>query len=53
MVNKALVLECDIPKTTFVLRYDLYEFMIMSFGLIVGAHKMPISCANIASECMK
>jgi hypothetical protein len=25
--------ECDIPKTTFILRYDLYEYMLMSFGL--------------------
>jgi hypothetical protein len=24
--------ECDIPKTTFILRYDLYEYMVMSFG---------------------
>jgi hypothetical protein len=27
------VWDCDIPKTTFVLRYDLYEFTMMSFGL--------------------
>jgi hypothetical protein len=27
------VRECDIPKTTFVLRYGLYEFTVMSFGL--------------------
>jgi hypothetical protein len=27
------VRECDIPKTTFVSRYGLYEFMVMSFGL--------------------
>jgi hypothetical protein len=27
------VRECDIPKTAFVLRYDLYEYMVMSFGL--------------------
>jgi hypothetical protein len=27
------VQECDIPKTTFVLRYGLYEFTLMSFGL--------------------
>jgi hypothetical protein len=27
------VQECGIPKTAFVLRYDLYEFMVMSFGL--------------------
>jgi hypothetical protein len=26
--------ECDIPKTAFVLRYGLYEYMVMSFGLI-------------------
>jgi hypothetical protein len=25
--------ECDIPKTAFVSRYDLYEYMVMSFGL--------------------
>jgi hypothetical protein len=27
------VRECDIPKTAFILRYGLYEFMVMSFGL--------------------
>jgi hypothetical protein len=27
------VRECDIPKTTFVWRYGLYEFTVMSFGL--------------------
>jgi hypothetical protein len=27
------VRECDILKTTFVLRYGLYEFTVMSFGL--------------------
>jgi hypothetical protein len=27
------VREYDIPKTAFVLRYGLYEFMMMSFGL--------------------
>jgi hypothetical protein len=25
--------ECDISKIAFVLRYDLYEYMVMSFGL--------------------
>jgi hypothetical protein len=25
--------ECDIPKTTFILRYGLYEYTVMSFGL--------------------
>jgi hypothetical protein len=27
------VQECDIPRTAFVLRYGLYEFTVMSFGL--------------------
>jgi hypothetical protein len=27
------VRECDIPKTTFVLMYGLYEYMVMPFGL--------------------
>jgi hypothetical protein len=25
--------ECDIPKTAFVLRYGLYKYIVMSFGL--------------------
>jgi hypothetical protein len=25
--------ECDILKTAFILRYDLYEYTVMSFGL--------------------
>jgi hypothetical protein len=25
--------ECDIPKTAFILRYGLYEYIVMSFGL--------------------
>jgi hypothetical protein len=25
--------ECDIPKTAFILRYGLYEYMVMSFRL--------------------
>jgi hypothetical protein len=25
--------ECDIPKTAFILRYGLYEYTVMSFGL--------------------
>jgi hypothetical protein len=25
--------ECDIPKTVFILRYGLYEYTVMSFGL--------------------
>jgi hypothetical protein len=25
--------ECDIPKTAFILRYGLYEYMVISFGL--------------------
>jgi hypothetical protein len=27
------VRECDIPKTAFILRYGMYEFTVMSFGL--------------------
>jgi hypothetical protein len=25
--------ECDIPKTSFILRYGLYEYTVISFGL--------------------
>jgi hypothetical protein len=25
--------ECDIPKSAFILRYGLYEYTVMSFGL--------------------
>jgi hypothetical protein len=28
-----MIQECDIPKATFILRYGLYEYMVMSFGL--------------------
>jgi hypothetical protein len=27
------ILECDILKTAFILRYGLYEYTVMSFGL--------------------
>jgi hypothetical protein len=27
------VRECDIPKIAFILRYDMYEFTVMLFGL--------------------
>jgi hypothetical protein len=27
------VRECSIPKTAFILRYGMYEFTVMSFGL--------------------
>jgi hypothetical protein len=27
---------CDIPKTAFSTRYDLYEFLVMSFGLTIA-----------------
>jgi hypothetical protein len=25
--------ECDIPKTSFILMYGLYEYIVLSFGL--------------------
>jgi hypothetical protein len=28
-----MIQECDISKTAFILRYGLYEYMVMSFGL--------------------
>jgi hypothetical protein len=31
--HQLMVRECDIPKTAFVLRYGLYEYTVMSFGL--------------------
>jgi hypothetical protein len=30
------VRECDIPKTAFVSRYGMYEFMVVSFGLTIA-----------------
>jgi hypothetical protein len=33
--------ECDISKIAFILRYDLYEYMVMPFGLTIAlAHFM-------------
>jgi hypothetical protein len=31
--HRLKVQECNIPKTSFILRYGLYEFTVMSFGL--------------------
>jgi hypothetical protein len=31
--HQLMVRECDISKTAFILRYGLYEFTVMSFGL--------------------
>jgi hypothetical protein len=31
--HKLKIRECDIPKTTFISRYGLYEYMVMLFGL--------------------
>jgi hypothetical protein len=31
----------DVPKTVFTIRYDLFEYLVMSFGLMnVSAHFM-------------
>jgi hypothetical protein len=59
--------ECNIPKTAFILRYGLYEYTMMSFGLtnaptyfmylmnkvFVGAQKMLISCTNMSNKYIK
>jgi hypothetical protein len=31
--HQLMVRECDIPKTAFILRYGLFEFTVISFGL--------------------
>jgi hypothetical protein len=31
--HQLMIQECNIPKTTFILRYGLYEYTVMSFGL--------------------
>jgi hypothetical protein len=31
--HQLMIQECDISKTAFILRYGLYEYMVMSFGL--------------------
>jgi hypothetical protein len=34
--HRLKIWECDIPKTAFISRYDLYEYNVMSFGLTNG-----------------
>jgi hypothetical protein len=31
--HQVKIRECDIPKTAFILRYGMYEYTVMSFGL--------------------
>jgi hypothetical protein len=30
------ILECDMPKTAFILRYGLHEYTVISFGLTIA-----------------
>jgi hypothetical protein len=46
------VRECDIPKTTFILRYGLYEFTVMSFRLTNAPAYFMYMMNMVSMECL-
>jgi hypothetical protein len=46
------VRECDIPKTAFILRYGLYEYTLMSFGLTNAPAYFMYLMNKVFMECL-
>jgi hypothetical protein len=44
--------ECDILKTAFVLRYGLYEYTVMSFGLTNAPAYFMYLMNKVFMECL-
>jgi hypothetical protein len=44
--------ECDIPKTAFILRYSLYEYMVKSFGLTNALAYFMYLMNKVFMECL-
>jgi hypothetical protein len=42
----------DIPKTTFITKYGLYEFMVMSFGLMNAPAYFIYLMNNVFMDCL-
>jgi hypothetical protein len=46
------VRECDLPETAFVLRYGLYNFTVMSFGLTNAPAYFMYMMNKVFMECL-
>jgi hypothetical protein len=44
--------ECDIPKIAFILRYGLYEYTVMSFGLTNASTYFMYLMNKVFMECL-